>query len=150
MQTGIHQSRAERGIQMDSCFYLKVRAHYTGADGNLVPRMRPVLGTHPCLPVVTSPVPARMSLRRIRGTRVHCSTFMVRCDQKVMAVRRNDDAERLLKLGHYQRLRLSSGVHPKWVPKWHKDRESHSDVHTILVGSTVTLPIFCIAKNHSQ
>ena len=28
-----------------------------------VPRMRPVLGTHPCLPVITEPLPARMNLR---------------------------------------------------------------------------------------
>jgi len=36
---------------------------------SLVPRMRPARGTHPCVRIVANPVPARMSLRRIRGTK---------------------------------------------------------------------------------
>jgi hypothetical protein len=36
-------------------FYLKVHARHAGADGSLVPRMRPARVTHPCLPVVTNP-----------------------------------------------------------------------------------------------
>ena len=80
-----------QGVETSAlAFYLKVSAYCAGADGNMVPRMRPARGIHPCLTVVTYPVPARMSLRRIRGTRMHGNTFMFRGDQGVTVVRWND------------------------------------------------------------
>jgi hypothetical protein len=100
VKTGAGIEFPASGNFLGSRFCLKVPAHYAGADGSLVPRMRPARGTHPCLPVVTKPVPARMRVRRPAkprdGTRFHFSTFMFRCDGQVMVVSGNDECQNAL------------------------------------------------------
>jgi len=87
----------ERG--MDSGVYMKVRAHYAGVDGNLVPRMcrrliragaGPAVRLRHWVPLVDQHASAikqyqagtdeSRGAERIRGTRLHRSTFIFRCD----------------------------------------------------------------------
>jgi|GEM_PF-5574749 len=53
---------------MAKLYDLSVPTEHESVEWNLVPRMRPASGTHPCVPIISNPVIARMSLRRIRGT----------------------------------------------------------------------------------
>jgi len=77
-------------VFMDSCSSLKITGRWTGCNGCLVPRMRPVQRDSSVLAAYTKLTPALKNLRCIRGTGTIRSRFMFRYNRPCMIVRRND------------------------------------------------------------